>query len=183
MLEVLKIVDGIVYPDDKILMIEPFSSIWNRDKSKNKEVALKDFKYIEFMVSPFNNNPYKDLVKEDRSKRIKEEVLLDVNYKEDKLVLSAIDLYEKWLKEYSISYKFLISAKKAANEVIEFLNNVDLNERTKSGTPVYKPSDITKALSDINSALKNINELEKNVFEEIKIRTTRGNKELNPLEL
>ena len=69
------------------------------------------------------------------------------------------------------------------NWLIEFFDNVDLSERTKTGVPTYKPGDITRALKDTADTIKNLQDLEKRVFEEVEKKSIRGNKDINPLEI
>ena len=54
-----KIEGKAVFPNEETLLIEPFKSIWERDTSKNKEYALEDFAYIEFITSLLKTNPYR----------------------------------------------------------------------------------------------------------------------------
>ena len=37
-----------VYPNDEVLLISPFKEIWERDKSKGKDVARQEFSYIVY---------------------------------------------------------------------------------------------------------------------------------------
>jgi len=182
MLNIIDITNtGIVTPKEHLLLIEPFTTIWNRDKGKHKEKAIADFKYIEFMVSPLSSNPYKDLEDFEKSDIIIKEVLLN-KYTPDILVKEAIDKYKEWLYNNSFSYNFYTSALKGANELMNFFRSVDLAERNRTGNPIYKPQDVTKALKDVEEIIKNLQGLEKRIFEEIKIKQIRGNKEVNIFE-
>ena len=182
MLNIIQNNKGVIVPSEHLVLIEPFKTIWERDNDKHKKNAIKDFTFIEFMVSPVTSNPYKDLEKSKRSKAIIEEVFTN-DYNPDELVYQAIELFEKWLNEYIFSYSFYKSALRGAKELKKFFLTVDLDERTKGGSAVYKPGDITRALKDLEDTIKNLQELEKRIFEEIKTTKTRGNKELNPFEV
>lgn len=177
-------IDGTnVKPTEDILLIEPFRSIWKRDKNNHKTRAINDFKYIYFMTLPSKTNPYIDLDKEQRSKKIIEEVIRDESYRPDKLVKEGIEIYENWIYEYSFTYNFLQSAIRGAKEVMNFLNTVDLSERTKGGSAVYKPADITNALRQTEETIRNLESLKKRVFDDIENVRAKGNKKINPLEL
>ncbi len=182
MTKIVNIDNGVMSPTEEILQIDPFKTIWKRDKNNHKTSALADFRFIEFMVSPLKSNPYRDLDTEEKAEVIISEIFSG-DYKPDKKVLEGIDIYRKWIYEYSFSYKFLESAKVGAKELIKFFTTLNINERTNAGTAVYKPSDLTRALKDVEDIIKNLNGLEKRVFEEIKEVRIKGNKDINPLEV
>ena len=48
-----------VFPNAETILISPFKDIWERDLSKNKENAIQEFAYIEFMTSMLKSNPYR----------------------------------------------------------------------------------------------------------------------------
>jgi len=143
---------------------------------------MRDFSYIEFMVSPYESNPFKDLDKEERHQFILESIVGE-DYKPDKLVKSAIETYETWLNDLSIGYRLLNSSLKASMELIKFLNQVDLSERTKSGYPVYKPADIANSLKQTREILSNLQKLRKDMYNELVEVKTKGQKNINPLEI
>lgn len=182
MVKIVNVEEGVIRPTDEVLLIEPFRSIWKRDKNSHKVRALNDFKFIEFMVSPLSTNPYKDLEEGKRESLIITEIF-EGEYKPDKKVKEAIELYLKWLYEYSFSYRFYKSSIKGANELTAFFNELDINERTKSGMAVYKPSDLTRALKDVDEIIRNLKKLESRIFEEVKEIRIKGNKDINPLEV
>ena len=183
MVKLIEIDGTAVKPTEDILLIEPFRTIWKRDKNNHKTKAINDFKYIYFMVLPSKTNPYMELTEEERSKVIIKEVIGDENYKPDKYVKEAIEVYENWIYEYSFTYKFFQSALKGAEELMKFLSTVDLSERTKGGSAVYKPADITNALRQTEESIKNLENLKKRVFDDIEVVKSKGNKNINPLEL
>lgn len=182
MIEIVNIDNGIIRPTEQVLLIEPFKTIWANDKDSHKANAIKDFTFIEFMTSPLTTNPYKDLEDDKKEISIIEEVFNN-NYKPSKEVYSCIEIYKKWIYDYSFAYKFLEATVRGAKELINFFNSVDISERTKSGNTVYKPADLTRALKDVEDIIKNLTSLEKRVFEELKENKIKGNKDINPLEI
>ena len=176
-----KIEGKLVSPNPETLLVEPFKQIWEDDKSKDKEVALKNFAYIEFMSSQLKSNPYKGYSSLVRSTKIIEDILGG-----DKKILSTfvdkgISYIDKIQKDGSESYTLLMSALKAKEKLEIFLNDFDLTERTEKGMPVMKPKDVTSALLDLDKIVVSINTLKKKVeedlFEEVK---TRANKIISP---
>ena len=65
----------------------------------------------------------------------------------------------------------------------EYLIGIDLNERTKSEMPVYKPADVYSAIEKVEKIMTSLNTLKEKVEQELFDSTkTRGNKLINPLE-
>jgi hypothetical protein len=176
--------NNIVKPTADILMVNPFDKIWERDSSKMKDRAHKDLAYINYYCSPMKTNPYKGYSDEERGKRIISGSL-GGDYEPDDLVFEAINwVKEEYLKNASFSYSFLQAAIEGANKLKQFFRDYDLNERTRSGTPVYKPADITRALKDTEDILKNIQSLEKRVNEELTTKGKhKGERKINPFEV
>lgn len=174
---------NIAKPTVEILLVPIFNSIWTRDNSSMKETAIKEFTYIEFMVSPKKTNPYSGYKEEVRGQKIANDIFRGQVYTPDYLVDEAIQWYNKHLEESSPSMAFLNAAKSAANKLIDFLNNFDMDERTRTGTPIYKPKDITSALNDTPATIKSLNDLTEKVQQELfDINKTRANKDTNYFE-
>ena len=184
MVEIFIIEDNIVRPTTQVLLISPFSEIWERDTSKNKGEAIAEFSYIEFMTSPMKSNPYRDYEEDMKHVKIVEEVMKKKNYTPDTLVIQACDLYKSFIYEASFAYQFLEAAKRSATSVRDFLLTAEdvLADRTRSGGMVLKPAEITRTLKDTRDVLENIESLEKKVFEEIASSKTKGNREINYFE-
>jgi len=172
-----------VTPVQEILLIHPFKDIWERDKSKKKTTALREFAYIEFMVSPQSSNPFAGYPENMKGGKIVETLWIDEKWEEDALVRLAIVKYEEWLNEASPSYRFYLAVKKSVDNTREFLETVDLQERDERGKPIFKVSDVLNAQTKSNEVLKNLNALKKNVEQEIfEASKTQSNKEINPFE-
>lgn len=171
-----------VFPNAETLLIEPFKSIWERDKSKGKEKALEELAYIEFMASMKKSNPYKGYPEDIKKEKIENEVITIKNWKPDKLVLQGIEKIKEFQTNASTSYIYYISAKIGLEKMREFFLKFNMNERNiKSGMPLYKPKDITSAINDIEKNLQNLKALEKRVEEEIfEEERNKGNKEISP---
>lgn len=125
------------------LLIQSFKLLWDGDNSKDKKVALKELAYVYFMTD--YKSPYEKYDKDEKHLQICEDVMGDTKYKPSAEVLKAIEVYKNLQQTFSM--KFLESAKTASRELMRFFDTVDLQERTDKGAPIYKPSDITSALS------------------------------------
>lgn len=173
--------DKVVYPNPETLLISPFKEIWERDKSKDKALAIQELSYIEFMTSMLKSNPFKDYHENLKEKRIIENVIKEKNWKPDKLVKKAIKWIEDVQKEGSISYQYWLANKRAVEQIIDFFNSFDLNERNDRGVPIYKPRDITSAVKDAEDTLIKLNSMKEKVEEELfEASRNRGDKEVSP---
>ena len=160
--------DKLVYPTVEVLLIEPFKTIWSRDKTKNKQVALEEFTFIEFMSSMKKSNPFRQYRESEKADKIKDKIITIKDWIADELIIEGIKYIKTLQREASTTYSYYLSVKKAAEEMQDFFNNVDINERNfKTGNPIYKPRDITSALNDTEKTLTNIKALEKKVEEEL----------------
>lgn len=170
-----------VFPNAETLLIPPFKDIWERDKSKNKENALEEFCYIEFISSVKKSNPYRQYEEEKKEIEIRKDVITQKDWEPDELVKQGIDKLSEFQMKASTTYTYYQAAKVAAGKMKDFFLNVDLNERNeKTFNPIYKPTDITKALNDTEKVLTNLKSLERKVEEEIYEETkTKAGKEIS----
>jgi len=155
----------------EVLLMHPFKDIWDKNEV---EVALIKFGFIEFMCSHKKSNSFIGYPLDERPDKIlhiifpsgteeeKDEI------KNDALVLQGIQIYDENQQEASPSLRFYESALKAADSMVDFFSSVDLtatNQRT--GTLLYKPADITRALKDVNDVIKTLGALKSKVIQEI----------------
>ena len=170
-----------VFPNPETLLISPFKDIWNRDKSKEKYDALEELAYIEFMSSMKKSNPYRQYSENMKEGKVRLAVITRDNWEPDELITKAIHKVKQFQKEASTTYGYYMAVKKAAEKMKDFFNEVDItavNEKTFN--PIYKPRDITNAMSDTEKVLSNLKSLEKKVEEELYEETkNRSNKEIS----
>lgn len=171
-----------VFPNPETLLISPFKEIWERDPSPKKEVAIQEFAYIEFMSSMLRSNPYREYPIGRREEIIRETIITVLDWNPDEYVLKGMEWIHNIQMEGSISYTYWLSNKRAIEKMIEFFDNVDIDERNfKSGNPLYKPRDITSAVSDAEKMLVALNGLKKKVDEELFESTKmRSDKVISP---
>src|SRR5690606_16084747 len=98
-----------VFPNEETLLIEPFKSIWNRDKSKDKNIAIQEFAYIEFTTSMLRSNPYREYPDDRKEDIVKKELFGDDSWQPDSLILEAKRVIDTFQEEGSISYRFWLA--------------------------------------------------------------------------
>ena len=154
-----------VFPNVETLLISPFKEIWERDKSKQKYAALEEFAYIEFLSSMRKSNPYRQYPENEKEGKVRLAVITRDNWEPDELIFKGIEKIIQFQKESSTTYSYYMAAKKAAEKMQEFFNEVDITAvNPKTFNPIYKPRDITSALNDTEKVLSNLKSLEKKVF-------------------
>ena len=170
-------------PTSEVLLIEPYKTIWSRDTTRDKSEAIKDFTYIEFMVSKKKTNPFAGYDDETRHIKLRE-LLFNSSWTPDKLIEAGMIKLHEFQTEASPTYSYYLAVLKGAEKMKEFFNTVDITERSeRTGLPIYKPGDITRAMTDTDKVLQNLNTMrdrvEQELFEQVK---TRGNKTINYFE-
>lgn len=176
-----RVEDRVVKPNDEVLQVPPFNEIWERDKSPNKEVALQEFTYIEFMTSALKTNPYRGYSEDRKSEVIKRDVVHIENWQPDILVLKGMDKIKEFQREGSESYSLYLSAVVAKNKLQDFFNTFNMNKvNMKTGAPIYKPKDITAALQDLDKTIISLQSLERKVEEDLfETAKIKGQKEVS----
>lgn len=176
--------NNVAKPNTETLLISPFKEIWERDSSEDKSQAIKEFTFIEFMTSKKKTNPYAGYEDEKRFEILKE-AYFSADWEMDTLIEKGLIQLREFQIEASETYQYYISATKAAEKMRTFFNTFDINERNeRNGNPIYKPSDITRALNDTDRVLQNLNAMKEKVEQELFEQTkTKGNKQINPFEI
>jgi hypothetical protein len=172
----------VVMPTAEALLISPYKDIWNRDKSKDKQYAIEDFSYIEFMSSMKKSNPYSGYDEDLKHEKIKEDIITRKNWKPDALISKAIDKIKEFQEKASVTYSYYMSNKRGAEQMKSFFNTLNISEvNSKTGNPLYKPKDITSALNDANRTLETLDSMKEKVEQEL-FETTKnkGQKEISP---
>lgn len=170
-----------VSPKANTLLIEPYKTIWERDKSQFKDIAKKELAYIEFTVSQLKSNPFREYEKLEKRKKILEKVIQDPAWRPDAFVRDGVKTLKDFQTAGSISYKFLQSNIELAHKTIEHFNSIDPGElNTKTGNPLYKLSDIPTAIQKAEGMIISIENLKKKVEAEL-FQTTKnaGQKEIS----
>jgi len=162
------------------LWIPEFKDIWEADESDNKDIAMNELAYVYYIAdykSPYLSALTPDLV----AQTVAKDFMKDSNYEPNELVLKAIAKY----KELKLTPSMLLlnASLKTVHNLIDYMENVDLQERDQHGKPLYKPNDVTGSLAKIGGIVDSINKVRSNVEREIMTTATlrgqrvKGNRE------
>jgi hypothetical protein len=173
-----------VRPSVHALTLSPFKEIWERDTSEHKGRAITEFSYIEFMLSYAKTNVFRGYGPD-----LKGEVIIkklfpqDPGWRPDTLVLRAMEEYREFQDKASLAKRFYDANRVALERMIVFYRTFDMDARNNSGNPIYKPKDITGAITEMEDALKAMDAAEERVREELyEAIQTMKKRELNPFE-
>lgn len=156
---------------EEALLVAPFSVIWDRDKSKNKQKALQEFGIMYFQCDP--RSDYMFLTDEnERLDKIKEQQGLPKTWKPDTKLQKAMEVYKE-LTQTTASL-LLQDTRILIDKVREQLKEIDLKEVDEKGKPIYTLSTVTSTIKQIPQLSKDLTEAEaalvKDIEENSKIR-------------
>ena len=177
MLDLLIVNNYSVIPSTYALTIQDFKILYDRDKSKDKAVAIKELAYIYFYCD--HNSPFAVYTADERN----EEVVLSVfgdksKWKADSKVQTACDKYTK-LKETS-AVKLLKSATSSVSKLQKYFEDIDLTLMDDNGKPIFNAKDLVMNLSKVGDVVSGLSKLEELVKkEEQKSSKVRGGVEIN----
>jgi hypothetical protein len=153
-----------VIPSPFLLEVEEFRIIWERDKSKGKAKAKKEIAYIYFTESLERDNPYTDMEGVERERKVVKDVF-GGDFTPDKEIRAACDKLSQFYKS-TFSYKYFRTSLEAAENLRDYLENVNYSERTKSEGMVHDPKKVQTILMDTRKTLTSLKELRDAVINE-----------------
>lgn len=153
-----------IEPTQEAFLIKPIRDLYKADKSKTKDKFMTQMSVIYFLVDP--RSSYNYIIDEDeRLKAIIEQEGLPSNFKIDKKLQEAIDIYRK--HTITTSYLLLQDTKLAIDKVRQFLRDVDLTLTDDKGKPLYTINSVTSAIKQIPQLAKDVIDAEKAITREI----------------
>jgi len=161
------------------LTIGPFKTIWNRDKSKGKEMALAELAYV-YYAADFKSI-YKNIPIDEREDRIVQDVFEGKKWKADIVIKKAIEKYKEL--NFSQTMGLLEDAEGAIEKVRSYLREVDLMETDNSGKPIYSAKDLMANLKGLGEVVAGIKKLKDEVAKEVNDSSTiKGGNTLGAFE-
>lgn len=145
--------------------LTPFKKVWERDKSKTKEVALAELAFIYFMED-FKSD-FSDIVnEEDREAEVIHSTDLPKSWKEDVLVKEAREFYRKRSEEIT-PLLMLKDAKIVIDRMRDFYRNVDFLALDKNGKAKYDIDKVARVIERSAGILEGLVKLEQMVKKEV----------------
>ena len=160
--------DGVLTVDDNLWGLEKFKKILKRDKSRNKDLALKEMLFIYYYCDI--KSDYLIIDPKFRKEEIIKDIELPKDWKIDSTIQDAINFYEE--RSLTVIGKLYRNALQAANDISEYLANTRelLEERDKNDKPVTTLQTIVGGISKIKTVMQDLKAAEKELIKE-KIET------------
>lgn len=179
----------LILDDESILLVKEFEdlldpkrNITKTDKTgKQKTLAFKELKYIYLFFDW--NSPYFAFSEQSRNK----EALVDSKLTDEEY---ANPVFKEACRKYneiqnsSLEVRMLKSAMNAVENQINYLDNVDLQERDPvTGKPIFKSKDLIAEIKGCKDIITSLRELEKQVKTGIEVASNlRGDVETGILD-
>jgi hypothetical protein len=146
----------------------PFKVLIDRDKTKNKDIGIKELAYIFYMVD--YKSDFINIIEEDeRNEQVKKYVELPNNWKPDKKVIEALEFYKQ--RSSTISLLLLEDARIGISTLSKYMrsinfNEVDINEKTGEIRPKHDIKKFADTIKQIPAIVEALNTLEESVKKE-----------------
>jgi len=149
----------VIFSPEAIVLI-PFKILWDRDKTKDKSVAISELAYVYFM-SDYKSD-YADIINEEaRSTEILSVLVLPKNWKPDEKILQAISFYKERSK--GMIMHLYEAATILLDQIVQFARNVNIDERDDKGKPIYNIKQINDVVKQLGDSVQSVQDLEKMV--------------------
>lgn len=156
--------NGVLQVDDNLWALLPFKKVLKRDKSREKDNALKEMLFTYYYCDIKSN--YLIMDHKTRVEEIKKDIGLKDDWKIDSTIQEAMDFYES--RSLTVIGKLYRNTLKAANDVSDYLALTDvlLAERDDRNKPVNDISKITMAIGKIKGIMQDLKAAEKELIKE-----------------
>jgi hypothetical protein len=153
--------NGVLQIQPEAYALEPFKALWIRDKSKNKDNAIRELSFVYFMVD--YTSDFADILDEaTREIEVKKSLNLEATWNPDKIVQEAIEFYKS--RQGTVALKLLEDSRLGISKLSNYIrdinfNDVEINEKTGEVKPTHdikKFADTIKQIPAIISALKEL---------------------------
>jgi len=156
-----------------------FASFYKEDKSKNKIESSKIMWAIALFIDPSDNNPWRNVLKDDKIKLIETEYMQGEGFKfADKGIKELCDVYLD--RCITIAEKELVNLENKLQERGEFIKNtmycLDSYEETEKGFKKVKGTaeQLDKMVVGTYNIHKQYNQIKKDIQEEANSGRTKG---------
>lgn len=148
---------------EEALLLKPFKNIWKRDKSHNKETALRELGFVYFFCDV--RSDYQYIVDEEaRMASIKEGEGIPEDWTPDSVVLEAMKFYNTFK---TTSALLLEDTRFAVDKLRRALREIDITQTDDKGRPIYTLNTITATIKQVPALVKDLDEAEKSIAKEI----------------
>ena len=163
-MKLFELENNVVTFSPQALLLKPFKTLWERDKSKGKAYAKDELAYIWYMEDV--RSDFYDIVDEDerRIEVLKFLTELPSNYTPDEKADEAAKFYAKMSEGMSV--KILKDTMIMVNNLRKAMVDMDFEERDKSGKLIYDYGKALDLAGKVPILLKNLKEIYREIERE-----------------
>lgn len=142
----------------------PFKNILDRDKTKEKEMAIKEMLFVYYFCDIRSN--YLQMEEEVRTREIQHDIGLPKDWEKDDIIDGAIEFYNKRSK--SVIQQLYEDTLMSAQAIGSYLRNTEalLHERDVHGKTVTDITKLTNANEKVPKLMANLKAAYKEVIKE-----------------
>jgi hypothetical protein len=179
MKELFEVKNNEVVYAPQVLAIGEFKDLWDRDKTKNKELANKELAFIYYSID--FRSIYTSYFGEEKIERIKRDIRLPKTWKPDAKINAAIDKYNELSRTQSMG--LLEDAEYAVERLRDYFRTVDLTKTDATGKPLFTAKDLIGNLKNLGDVISGIKELKLEVLKEQQSgNMVKGNRQKSAFE-
>jgi len=168
-MELFDIKGGLIELNPTNLYIPEFRQIYERDKTKDKHVAMDELAYVVFLCSMSSKNPYGAYSHTIREKYVRADT---IKKEPDSLILNAIKKYKELQK--TASSKLVENAIKAADVLADYFGEVRKEDAGEIIRNMEKLGGVVKTLETLKKQLEK---------EQLEAASARGGNEIGLYEM
>jgi len=167
-----------IVPNPDVLAIPAMKKIWNRDKSKTKDKAMREIAYVVFLCD--FHSPYKDLRISEKEKIIIEDTFKADKWEPDDIIKDAIEVYKKL--QVTPSMRLLTASRNSVEKLSDYFDQINFKEIDNFGKPIYSAIELTRNLKEVGNVVKSLTNLDKQVKLELEEQSVRGGNKIGYFE-
>lgn len=162
----------IVINEPEVLLVKEFADLWTDERNKCKDdpsgkQKLKAFRELVFIYLSIDwNAPGSKDTPENRKQLALEASGLTEEEMQDPILLAACKKYQQLQDASSTVGPMIRMFRNKLHEIQIFIESIDYNERTDSGTTVFKVKETFDAMTQLSKVLESLKVLEAQYKEE-----------------
>lgn len=150
-----------VHPTEEALILKVFSDIWKRDKSKDKNLALKELGFVWFYTNV--KSPYLTMEDVIKTSEIIKDLDLPKDWEQDKIIKAAIEYCNSHKSKVEQMYEGAITVAETITEVCKNSKTYILSADDKIGAA----QKLNGMLKELPTSMEKLKAAEKQYLREI----------------
>ena len=162
--------DGKLTITPEALMIKELRAVWERDKTPSKKRAREELAFIFW--KGYYDSVYDIYATEaEKDEAITTDVITMPKWKPDDKIKAAVDKFVELQRTFAMA--FLDSVMVSARQMKGYFEKIDLNERDKSGKPVWKATDLVNTVSKSIEIIEAIDKWKERARKELELKESK----------